>query len=57
MGYFREMLSQWLRWAPPKHEWPTITDLQSAVQESGLEDLTNNIKALFVQKKGGLKQL
>ena len=38
-GYFREMLSTWLKWAPPNHPWPTIQDLVDAVRNSGHEDL------------------
>ena len=37
--YFREMLSTWLKWAPPNHPWPTIQDLVDAVRNSGHEDL------------------
>ena len=38
-GYFREMLSMWLKWAPPNHSWPTIHNLIYAVRSSGHEDL------------------
>lgn len=38
-GYLREMLSTWLKWAPPNHPWPTIQDLVDAVRNSGHEDL------------------
>ena len=38
-GYLREMLSTWLKWAPPNHPWPTIQDLVDAVRRSGHEDL------------------
>ena len=38
-GYLGEMLSTWLKWAPPNHPWPTIQDLVDAVQRSGHEDL------------------
>ena len=38
-GYFREMLSQWLKWAPPNHRWPTVGNLADAVQGSGHEGL------------------
>ena len=37
-GYFREMLSTWLKWAPPNHSWPTIQDLVDSVRRSGHED-------------------
>ena len=38
-GYFREMLSIWLKWAPPNHSWPTTHNLICAVQSGGHEDL------------------
>ena len=38
-GYFREMLSQWLKWAPPIHLWPTVENLTVAVRSSGHEGL------------------
>ena len=28
-GYFREMLSQWLKWAPPNHSLPTLESVGS----------------------------
>lgn len=46
-GYFREMLSIWLKWTPPEHSWPTIYNLTLAVQNSGHENLAVKLKAEF----------
>ena len=43
-GYFREMLSAWLKWAPPNHPWPTVQDLVDAVRQSGHEDLAVKVQ-------------
>ena len=51
-GYFREMLSQWLKWAPPKHPWPTLKALSVALQSSGHECLAVNLASFYVQRKG-----
>ena len=51
-GYFREMLSQWLKWAPPNHPWPTLEALQAALRSSGHESLAFQLRSLFLQKKG-----
>ena len=50
-SYFREMLSQWLKWAPPNHPWPTLEALETALRSSGHEDLALNLKSLFLKKK------
>ena len=52
VGYLREALSLWLKWAPPNHHWPTIEALALAVQSIGQEGLAFNLKSLFLQKKG-----
>ena len=51
-GYFREMLSQWLRWAPPNHSWPTLEALRPALQSCGQEGLAVQLMPLFLTKKG-----
>ena len=51
-GYFREMLSQWLKWAPPNHDWPTVEALILALQRNGHEGLAAKIGSLTLQKKG-----
>ena len=43
-GYFREMLSAWLKRAPPNHPWPTIQELVDAVQRSGHESLAVEVQ-------------
>ena len=52
-GYFREMLSQWLKWAPPKHSWPTLEALQHALQSYGHESLAVNLIPEFIQRLRG----
>lgn len=52
IAYFRVMMSQWLKWAPPNHSWPTIEALAIALRSSGHEDLAFNLRQLFLQKKG-----
>ena len=53
-GYFREMLSQWLKWAPPNHVSPTVENLAHALQSSGHEDLAVELQKKFLRKKGGV---
>ena len=52
LGYFREMLSQWLKWAPPNHSLPTLESLVPALRSSGHEDLTVKLRTAFLRKKG-----
>ena len=35
--FFRDMLSQWLKWAPPNHTPPTVFSLASALRRTGEE--------------------
>ena len=51
-GYLREMLSQWLKWAPPNHSLPTLETLVVALQRSRHEGLAVDLKPLFLQRKG-----
>ena len=51
-GYFRQMLSQWLNWAPPNHSWPTLEALEMALRRSGQENLAFQLRSLFLQQKG-----
>ena len=51
-GYFREMLSQWLKWAPPNHSWPTLEALALALHSCGHEGLGVHLIPMFLQKKG-----
>ena len=50
-GYFREMLSQWLR-SPPNHSWPTLEALELVLQRSGHEGLALQLRPMFLRKKG-----
>ena len=51
IGYFREMLSQWLKWAPPNHPWPTLEALENALQTNGQESLALQLRLSFLQKE------
>ena len=51
-GYMRQMLSQWLNWAPPNHSWPTLEALEMALRRSGQENLAFQLRSLFLQQKG-----
>ena len=49
-GYFREMMSQWLKWAPPNHSWPTLEALVGALQSSEDESLGANLLPKFIER-------
>ena len=51
-GYITEMLNQWLKWAPPKHKYPTLTALAIALQKSGYENIAAELREQFSQQKG-----
>ena len=51
-GYFREMLSQWLKWAPPNHSSPILEALALALQRSGHEGLAVHLRQKFLPEKG-----
>ena len=52
-GYFREMLNQWLRWAPPNDSWPTLEALASALRDAGEEQVSHSIfQGKFLLKQG-----
>jgi len=46
------MLNQWLKWALPNHDWPTVTALPTALQSCQQENLAVNLRAKFTQEKG-----
>jgi len=47
-GFFREMLSQWLKWAPPKHPAPTVLNLASALRRTPeLKDTAFQLENVF----------
>ena len=52
LGYFREMLSQWLKWAPPNHSSPTLEILAPTLQRSGHENLAVKLRSKYFQRKG-----
>ena len=39
VGYLCRLLSQWLKWAPPKHSLPTVESLADALQKVNEERL------------------
>ena len=45
-GYFRELLKRWLNRAPPRHSFPRVEELASALREAGMHrtayDLEHN---------------
>ena len=49
-GYLREMLSQWLKWAPANHSWLTLETLALALQRSGHEGLAVQLRQKFLQE-------
>jgi len=46
-GFFREMLSQWLKWAPPNHPPPTVLNLASALRRTGEEATALHMEIAF----------
>ena len=51
-GYFRDMLSRWLKWAPPNHRWPTLEVLAAALNEAGEECLAYDLKQQYLSQNG-----
>ena len=51
LGYFRDMVSQWLKWAPPNHSSPTLENLAPALQRSGHENLAVKLGSKFQRKR------
>ena len=51
-GYFREMLRQWLKRGPPKHEWPSIGSLVSALRNAGEERMAHDLQEKYLVKSG-----
>jgi len=52
MGYFREMLSWWLKWAPSNHPWPTLETLALALNKAGEERLAYDLKEQYLTQNG-----
>lgn len=51
-GYFREMLSQWLKRGPPKHDLPSIGSLVSALRNAGEERMAHDLQEKYLLKSG-----
>ena len=51
-GYFREMLTVWLKHAPPKHRLPSLEFLAYALRMVGEERLALDLPKMFLQVKG-----
>jgi len=51
-GYFREMLSQWLKQGPPKHDWPSVESLVSALRNAGEEKAAHDLREKHLLKSG-----
>jgi len=54
IGYFEGMLSCWLKWTPPKHNWPTFGTLAIAFQTCGYGNLVEKLRLVFLQQQGML---
>lgn len=54
VGYFREMLVQWLKWSPPTHDLPTILSLCSALRNPfvGDEWLAKGLRKELMKQRG-----
>ena len=52
--YFKEMLLQWLKWAPPNHNLPTISSLCSALRSPnvGNEKIAKDLKEAIITQRG-----
>ena len=46
IAYLQEMLHQWLKWCPPKHDWPTVSSLCEVLRSPtvGNEHLADTLK-------------
>jgi len=53
-GYFQEMLTMWLKRAPPKHQLPCLESLAYALRNIGEERLAMELPESFLQAKGNL---
>ena len=56
-GYFRDLLSRWLKWAPPNHRWPTLEALATALNEAGEEGRAYDLKQLYLAQNGELRSV
>ena len=54
LGYYREMIAQWLQWATPSHPLPTVEALTSALRKAGREQLALDIEKIKSEKGCGI---
>ena len=54
MGYYREMIAQWLQWATPNHPLPTVEALTSALRKAGREQLALDFEKIKSEKGCGI---
>lgn len=52
LGYLRDLLSQWLKWSPPTHPFPTIGNLASALRRAGEERMAFYLLPYYSERKG-----
>ena len=45
--YMDELLSRWLRWAPPNHSLPCVEDLATALRSVGEERTAYNLEVMM----------
>ena len=50
-GFYREMIAQWLEWAPPNHPQPTVEALASALRKAGRERLALELEQKMKPEK------
>ena len=51
-GYLRELLGNWLQWAPPNHSLPALEALASAVRRTGKERVAYDLVREFLGQEG-----
>ena len=47
-AFFCELLTQWLKWAPPDHPFPTVRNLVSALKMAGEERMGFQLEEVFL---------
>ena len=45
--YMEELLSRWLKWAPPNHPLPCVEDLATALRSVGEEITAYNLEGMM----------
>ena len=54
LGYYQEMIAQWLQWATPSHPLPTVEALTSALRKTGRERLALDLEEKMFEKGCGI---